>query len=130
MTDATVADAMTEPVLTVDPEDAIEDLADAMIAEGITSIVITGEDCQPNGILTGTDFIERVSDADAEEPTPVGDYMTTDIVTVDPSDPLPEAASLMVEQAISHVPVVDEETVVGILTASDLTEYLAASESA
>lgn len=130
MTDATVADAMTEPVLTVDADDAIEDLADAMLTEGISSIVITGEDCQPNGILTGTDFIERVSESDIEEPTPVGDYMTTDIVTVDPSESLTTAASRMVEQEISHVPVVDEDTVVGILTASDLTAYIAASESA
>jgi len=51
------------------------------------------------------------------------DIMTTRVVTVKPSTPIPEAARLLVRRKISGVPVVDEKDktkVVGILTEADL----------
>jgi CBS domain-containing protein len=51
------------------------------------------------------------------------DIMTTRVVTVKPSTPIPEAARLLVRRKISGVPVVDEKyktKVVGILTEADL----------
>jgi CBS domain-containing protein len=51
------------------------------------------------------------------------DIMTTRVVTVKPSTPIPDAARLLVRRKISGVPVVDEKDktkVVGILTEADL----------
>ncbi len=52
--------------------------------------------------------------------------MTTDLITVPPSATLAEARELMHDHRIHHLPVVDNDGLVGLLT---LTDVLAASDS-
>jgi CBS domain-containing protein len=50
----------------------------------------------------------------------VSDVMTKDVVTVTADAPLKQAAAVMLEREISGMPVVDEEEVVGVLSATDV----------
>jgi CBS domain-containing protein len=50
----------------------------------------------------------------------VADIMTTDVVTVDPSITVTEAAKLMVDHEIGALPVLEGGKVVGIVTEGDL----------
>lgn len=50
----------------------------------------------------------------------VKDWMTTDVITVPSSCPLPEAYWLMIENKIRRLPVVDEGILVGIVTLENL----------
>ena len=50
----------------------------------------------------------------------VQEIMTKDVVTVKPDTKLYEVASIMLEQKIGGLPVMDEEEMVGIITESDL----------
>jgi CBS domain-containing protein len=50
----------------------------------------------------------------------VADIMTTDVVTVDPDISVTEAAKLMVDNRIGALPVLEEGTLVGIVTEGDL----------
>ena len=126
MSDATVADCMTEPVLTVTADEPALDVAAAMDDQSIKSVVIVDEACQPAGILTSTDYVRMTADAVDPTEATVGEHMTTDIVTTSPETALSAVASTMWDNNISHVPVVDDENrVTGILSATDLTVYLA-----
>ena len=126
MSDIDVRKLMTAPVLTVDPDTAVEEVADAMLEEGIRSIVAIDDDCQPIGILTSTDFVKIVAEGTPKDTTTVGDHMTTEIVTTDPDRPIPEIAREMVARGISHFPVVDDNgEVIGIISATDLTDFIA-----
>jgi CBS domain-containing protein len=126
MPDIDVRQLMTAPVLTVEPEESVEAVADAMLDQGIRSIVAVDEDCQPVGILTSTDFVKIVAQVTPKDTTTVGDHMTTDIVTTSPDRPIPEVASEMVERGVSHFPVIDDDgEVIGIITANDLTDFIA-----
>lgn len=120
-----VRQLMTSPVLTVEPESPVDEVADAMLEEGIRSIVAVDDDCRPIGILTSTDFVKIVSEGTPKDTTTVADHMTTDIITTSPDAPIPEIASRMVEEGISHFPVVDDGDVVGMISATDLTDYIA-----
>lgn len=120
----TVSEIMTTPVLTVDPETNLDEIADAMLAEEIKSIAAIDEDCNPVGILTSTDFIEVVSNGHAGSDHTVGEYMTTELVTAEQGISIPEAAATMVEHGISHLPVTDGSGVIGIVTATDIAEYV------
>ena len=126
MPDTDVRQLMTAPVLTVEPESSVEEVADAMLEQGIRSIVAVDEECQPVGILTSTDFVRIVAEGTPKDTTTVGDHMTTDIVTTAPDVPIPQVADEMVERGVSHLPVVDGDgEVVGIITATDLTDFIA-----
>ncbi|MFQ3318999.1 MAG: CBS domain-containing protein [Natronomonas sp.] len=126
MQDTDVGQLMTEPVLTVEPEALVDEIADAMLQEGIKSIVAIDDDCEPIGILTSTDFVDIVAQGTPKTKTTVGDHMTTDIITTATDVPIPRVASRMVEHDISHIPVVDKDgTAIGIISATDLTDYVA-----
>jgi len=125
MADIEVRHLMTSPVLTVEPETPVAEIADAMLDAGISSIVATDDQRRPTGILTSTDFIRIVAKGTPKATTTVGDHMTTDILTTTPGVPIPEVAARMVEHDISHFPVIgDDGETIGILSATDLTSYI------
>lgn len=66
------------------------------------------------GILTRTDLVEN---PDEEQ---IALIMTRDMITVGPEDDIKDAARKMSENNIRRVPVVENEELVGLVTASDL----------
>jgi CBS domain-containing protein len=129
MEDVFVARLMTSELITADPDTYVEDAAHTLLDNQIGSIVVSGEEGGLEGILTNTDFIRIVAESKPKAQTTVERYMTTDVVTVGAQDHVQEAANKMIEEDISHLPVVDEEgTVIGIITKTDLTAYLSAIE--
>lgn len=126
MSATTVADLMTEPVLTVDQDERPGEIATAMLEAGIKSVVVIDDDCRPVGILTSTDYVAMTAVGTDPYDTTVEEHMTRDIVTVTGDTTVATAAATMVEHDINHLPVVgDDGQTIGILTASDLTESLA-----
>jgi CBS domain-containing protein len=55
----------------------------------------------------------------------VGEIMTSDVLTVDPSDTIGETAQRMVERGVSSAVVSDYGTLIGIVTERDLTRAVA-----
>jgi CBS domain-containing protein len=126
MTPTPVEELMTTPVLTVAGDEDAAAVADAMRDQDINSVVVTDEDCQAAGILTSTDFVNLAAADRQPGETSVSTYMTTEVVTADPDEPVSTTAARMREHDINHIPVIDDEgQVLGILTATDLTESLA-----
>jgi len=124
MDDTPVGALMTEPVLTVAADDRIGKVAEAMAAEGIKSVVVIDEECRPEGILTSTDFVEIATDGPEATDAPVSDRMTTGIYTVSVDEPVTVAVEEMLAEEISHLPVVDDGEVVGILSMTDVVTDL------
>ena len=52
------------------------------------------------------------------------EFMTNKVYTLSPEDSIEDAAKLMVEKKIAHLPVVDQHAVVGILRKSDIVKYV------
>ena len=120
-----VSQYTTTPVLTVEPDETLASAVEAMDAKAIHSLVVITDDCLAEGVFTSTDLLRAVADDVDLESATVDDYMTADVVTVAPDDPVEAVAAVMEDHDIGHVPVVDEQ-VQGIVTESDLRRYLAA----
>jgi len=130
MTDTLVSDVMTTPMLTLDAETTVAEAARGMAEAGIKSVVVVGEGCRPEGIFTSTDALHVAADGHVPTDATVEEYMTTAVETVSPDEPLPVVARRMVESDISHLPVTDADgDGVGILTTTDLTEALSATDA-
>jgi CBS domain-containing protein len=126
MATQTVETLMSSPVLTVAPNDSAAEVADAMREAGANSVVIIDEECHPVGILTSTDYVTMTSDAVDPHQTSVDAFATTDLITARPDETIETAATAMTTHNISHLPVVDDNgEAVGIITTTDLAEYLA-----
>lgn len=72
------------------------------------------------GILTERDLVRAVAeDADASTAT-VGEYMSTQPVTIEADADLHDAAHRMLEGGVRHLPVLDEGEVVGLVSIRDV----------
>jgi CBS domain-containing protein len=123
MADATVREIMTAPMMTVEADEPLSEVAWAMEQKGIKSLAVVDEDCQPVGILTSTDFIHMAADESVPTEATVNDYMTTGVATTTPDTPVQAVAARLLEEGFNHMPVVEEE-VVGILSTTDLLQHL------
>lgn len=125
MIDVDIGQLMTEEVVTVTKSQTLTDAGVAMTGADIKSVIVSDTDGRPIGILTSTDFVEMAADGNTPSESSVGGYMTYDIVTTTPDTPVREAANLMVEHNISHLPVVqDDGRLTGMVTTTDVAAYV------
>lgn len=112
-----VREAMTTPVISLQPTSTIAEAARTMIRKGISSIVVTDEEGEILGIITKTDLCFHYSLFTSKEK--VKDYMTRRVFTVRPTHSIFFIASVLARRGISRVPVVDGR-LLGIVTLSDI----------
>ena len=67
-----------------------------------------------NNSLSLTKLIERLKQIKAK------DIMTADVITVKKDDSLTDVAELMIKNRISGFPVLEDDVIIGIITANDL----------
>jgi CBS domain-containing protein len=129
MIDIFVGQIMTEDLVTVDESQTLTDAGAVMTDADIKSVVVSDPDDQPVGILTSTDFVRMAANEDTPTESSVREYMTADIVSTTADTAVNEAADLMVEHDISHLPVVKEGgRLTGIVTTTDVATYVSGLE--
>ena len=124
MEDIFVGRIMSSPITMVPPETTVREAARLMRDNDIGSVIVADDDDELVGILTSTDFVDAVADERSMAETPVTEFMTEDVITTTANEEIRDIADLLVEHGFHHVPVVEEGTVIGIVTTSDLTAYL------
>ena len=121
-----IQDLARDEVVSANPDASISELAQLMRDENVGSVVITN-DKSPTGIVTDRDLATRIL-AERSDPNDqvARDVMTDDLCTASPESGFYEATQLMSENAVRRLPVCNEDDeLVGIITADDLTELLA-----
>lgn len=118
-----VSDVMTKAVVMDAADDTLAQAARKMREQQTGSLLIM-EGGSLLGIFTERDLLKSVAGGGDPLTTTVKETMSTDVVTIGPQASLNEAASLMATKWIRHLPVVEGETVVGMLSQRDLTGVL------
>jgi CBS domain-containing protein len=130
MDDIFVARLMSSDLESVGPDTLVEDAATQMQENKVGSLVVVDEDNQLLGILTTTDFVDIVAKSKPKAQTTVERYMTTDAITTSAQTSIVDAADLMVEHRIHHLPVVDDdEGVIGMISTTDLAGYISSVQT-
>jgi len=115
----TVADIMSRPVVTATADETVSAAADRMGAQSVGSVVVVDGD-RPVGILTERDLV-RLAAADTANPGAlVADWMTPTPDHVAPDAEVSNAFARLAEHGYRHIPVVDDERLVGIVSMRDL----------
>ncbi|MBI2185050.1 MAG: CBS domain-containing protein [Thaumarchaeota archaeon] len=120
-----VKDFMTGSPITIDSSRSVHDAARLMTEKGVGCLIITANG-KVMGIITERDLVSRVM-AETFDPKKVlvGDVMTTPLFTITPSIGIDKAAETMAKYKVRRIPVVDNGTLVGIITANDLIRAFA-----
>lgn len=109
-----IADVMNPKVVSVAPEDTVQVAITRMLEENIGSVAVC-EEGKLVGIFTERDVLRLAGDGAAFGELPVGDVMTRTLVTVPPDTDLLDAARLMGEKKIRHLPVLHGEHLLGVV---------------
>ena len=95
-----------------------------MSEKNIGAILII-EDTVLKGVLSERDYARKiVLKAKSSKKTFVYEIMETDVVTVNPSDNLEYCMELMSTKRVRHLPVLENEIVIGIISISDVVKAI------
>lgn len=117
-------------VLTIDRGASVLDAIGTMSRANIGALVIT-EDDRPAGIFTERDYLRKIAlEGRASHDTRVEQVMSSPLITVSPADPCRIAMETMTERRCRHLPVVEGEQMVGIVSLGDLVKYMLSEKEA
>jgi CBS domain-containing protein len=111
-------DHMSRDLLTVAPEERLGEVAQRMVDRDVGAALVT-EGPRLLGILTERDVLRAVAKGIRDDST-VSEWMTRDPETMEPDEPTLHAAVLMIHGGFRHLPLVDGDEVVGMLSIRDL----------
>lgn len=119
-----VSDVMTGAVVVDAADDTLADAAAKMREQQTGSLLVMDGD-RLVGIFTERDLLASVARGRDPKTTPLKDEMTSDVVTIPPEATLKEAAGIMASKWIRHLPVVEGERVIGMVSQRDLVGVFA-----
>jgi CBS domain-containing protein len=112
-----VSAVMSANLLTAAAGDALTDAAHRMAERRVGAIIVT-EGTRLTGIMTERDVLRAVGSGKIDGT--VGDWMTPHPDTAPPSATIGEAAAMMLHGGYRHVPIVEGDHAVGIVSIRDL----------
>jgi Zn-dependent protease/CBS domain-containing protein len=119
--DVTVADAMSAPVVTVEPTTPLPRLVEMMYETKHLGFPVVDRGALV-GIIALAD-VHKISPVEREA-MQVRDVMTKNPTTLPPSAPLIDALRIITGQDIGRIPVVADNTLVGIVTRTDVLRVM------
>ena len=115
-------------IIAVKPADTVLDAIRVMAEKNIGAVVVM-TDNELLGIMSERDYARKVIvKGRASDTTPVSDIMTADVLTTSPSETVNDCMGVMTERKIRHLPVVEDNTVVGMISIGDLVEAIIADQ--
>lgn len=102
------------------PDTPLRSALEGMHQRRVGSILVTGAAQEPLGILTRYDILGRVTLAGADLAAPISQVMVAPVLSLDESQSAQDAALLMSQHGIRHVPVTRQGAVVGVVSERDL----------
>ncbi|WP_042684450.1 CBS domain-containing protein [Candidatus Nitrosotenuis chungbukensis] len=113
-----VGDLMSKNLITVTKKDSVYRCAKIMKDNNISSVIVLHDDGNLDGILTKTDLVFNFLNQEST-PLKISKIMTTKVVTVSQKDSLFLVESMLINNKISRVVVVQNQKPIGIITYRD-----------
>jgi CBS domain-containing protein len=111
-------------VVTVEPDKTVHEAMRILVEHNIGAVVVT-QDTSTVGILTERDVLRLgATDLESLATMRVGDAMTKDLVVGVAEDLVDYAASVMTANRIRHLPIVEGERLIGVLSIGDVVNAL------
>lgn len=120
----TIADVMTKSVISVDASMTVNESA-KMMEDAKVGAIIVMEHNSPVGIVTDRDFAVKVAAHAYPITTPIKQIMSSPLLSINSDETVRTAADLMHDRNIRKLPVIDDDHVIGIITATDIVNLLA-----
>ena len=115
-----IAAKAEQKVVTVSPDADVRELLALLSEHNVGALVVSGDGSTVDGIVSERDVVRRLHENPDVLSAEVSTIMTADVHTCASDSDLDDMMSVMTERRIRHVPVVDDGTLVGIVSIGDL----------
>lgn len=115
-------EAKAPEVYSIGPDAPVLDAVRLMAEKRIGALLVMDAE-RLVGILSERDYARKVVlQGRSSRDTPVRDIMTSDVITVRPNDTSDRCMQVVTERRVRHLPVLDDERVVGVVSIGDLVK--------
>jgi CBS domain-containing protein len=115
-------------VAAITPDSTVLQAADLMNQQRIGALCVV-DGAKLLGVFTERDILNRVVSAQRDPAaTKVSEVMTTPVTTCGPNGKVSDCAAVMSHQRIRHLPVVEDDRLVGLISTGDVMAMQAAKQ--
>ena len=119
---ARLLDSKGHDIWSVSPDTSVYDAIKMMADKGVGALLVTDGD-RLVGVVSERDYARKVIlQGRSSKDTPVREIMTTRVITVSPDQTIDDCMALMTRHRIRHLPVIDNDRLVGVLSIGDVVK--------
>ena len=101
----------------------------AMVEANVGALLVTEGD-EISGIFTERDYLRRIAvEGRRSRDTSVREVMSSPVLIVNPGTTVDETMALMTDRRIRHAPVVEDGSLVGMISIGDLVKFISKKQS-
>ena len=117
-----VLEAKGNEILSISPDRSVYDAVETMAKKGVGSLIVL-EEGRVVGLVSERDYARKIILKGLSSPkTPVRDIMATQVVYARPELTIEEGLALMTDKCCRHLPVMDNDQLLGVLSIGDLVK--------
>jgi CBS domain-containing protein len=111
-------------VYSIGPGNTVHDAVKILREKRIGALLVIDENNKLTGILSERDIVRKMAEMPGKTlPSAVKDLMTKEVITCGPDETIVQVLKLMTEKRIRHIPVVQGDDLLGMITIGDVVHH-------
>jgi CBS domain-containing protein len=119
-----ILETKSKIIFSISPDTSVYIALEVMFDKNVSALLVL-ENNKPVGIFTERDYARNIAlKGRNSRDTKMSEVMTKNLITITPDFTIEEAMRIMTEKFIRHLPVLEDENLIGVISIGDLVKYL------
>ncbi len=111
-------------IISITPDTIVYNALEIMVEKNVSALLVV-ENEKLVGIFSERDYARKVIlQGKASKETCIAEIMTEKLITVSPDSTIDECMRLMTNRFIRHLPVLEDDRIIGIISIGDVVKYI------